>query len=62
MILFGDNIDVARPGDYIEVTGIFMTRYEGYLNVRYGFPVFTTLIEANAINKSLNTDQMELDQ
>ncbi len=44
IVLFGDNIDKARPGDYIEVTGIYMNRYECYLNVRQGFPLFSTLI------------------
>jgi DNA replication licensing factor MCM2 len=61
VILFGDNIDVARPGDYIEVTGVYMNRYECYLNIRQGFPLFLTLIEANCVTKMLESDKCELD-
>ena len=60
VILFGDNIDKARPGDYIEVTGIYMNRYECSLNIRQGFPLFSTLIEANCISKMLNFDGLNL--
>jgi len=61
VVLFGDNIDVARPGDYIEVTGTYMNRYECYLNIRQGFPLFQTLIEANCLTKLMAGDQTELD-
>jgi DNA replication licensing factor MCM2 len=44
VILFGDNIDIARPGDYIEIIGIYINRYECSLNVKQGFPLFSTLI------------------
>lgn len=60
VILFGDNIDQARPGDYIEVTGIYMNRYECALNIRQGFPLFSTLIEANFITKMLNFDNFNM--
>jgi DNA replication licensing factor MCM2 len=61
VILFGDNIDIARPGDYIEVTGIYINRYEYSLNVRQGFPLFSTLVEANCITKMLDNDKLTLD-
>lgn len=48
---FGDNIDLARPGDEVEVTGTFMNRYDCLLNIKQGFPLFTTYIEANHIIK-----------
>ena len=44
IVLYGDNIDLARPGDYIEVTGIYINRYECSLNIRQGFPIFSTII------------------
>ena len=61
VVLFGDNIDVARPGGYIEVTGIYINRYEFSLNIRQGFPLFNTLIEANCVTKMLDNENMELD-
>ena len=51
MILLGDNIDAARPGDEVEITGIFTNRFEYALNVKHGFPVFSTVIEANYIKR-----------
>jgi DNA replication licensing factor MCM2 len=51
VILLGDNIDAARPGDEVEITGIFTNRFEYALNVKHGFPVFSTVIEANYIKR-----------
>ena len=49
--MLGDNIDIARPGDEVEVTGLFLHRYDYSLNVKHGFPVFSTMIEANYIKR-----------
>jgi len=51
VIVLGDNIDIARPGDEVEVTGLFLHRYDYALNVKHGFPVFSTMIEANYIKR-----------
>ncbi|OLY85054.1 DNA replication licensing factor mcm2 [Smittium mucronatum] len=51
VILLWDLIDVAKPGDEIEVTGIYCHSYDASLNARQGFPVFSTVIEANSILK-----------
>jgi DNA replication licensing factor MCM2 len=52
VILLADLIDRARPGEEIEVTGAYMnTYYDQQLNNKQGFPVFTTVIEANYIQK-----------
>ena len=48
-VLVGDNIDRVKPGDEVEVTGIFSTRYDSLLNIKQGFPVFFTFIEVNYI-------------
>ena len=61
IVLYGDNIDLARPGDYIEVTGIYINRYECSLNIRQGFPIFSTIIEANCIMKLHDYDKMKDD-
>ncbi|VDM63227.1 unnamed protein product [Angiostrongylus costaricensis] len=48
-ILLGDLCDSCRPGDEIEVTGIYSNNFDGALNYKQGFPVFNTLIHANHI-------------
>ncbi|KAJ2232459.1 MCM DNA helicase complex subunit, partial [Coemansia sp. RSA 485] len=51
IILLWDLIDCAKPGDEIEVTGIYAHTMDVALNARQGFPVFTTIIEANHVAK-----------
>ena len=51
VILVGDLIDKARPGEEIEVTGIYMNTYDIRMNAMQGFPVFSTVIEANFLQK-----------
>ncbi|KAI5300907.1 MCM DNA helicase complex subunit [Ascosphaera atra] len=52
VILLADLIDMAKPGDEVEITGIYRNHYDGQLNNRNGFPVFATILEANHIVKS----------
>jgi DNA replication licensing factor MCM2 len=54
VILLGDLIDIARPGEEIEVTGIYMHSQRGESADKSGFPVFGTVIEANCILKVPN--------
>lgn len=56
MILTADLIDVARPGDEVDVVGLFTNNFDMSLNTTNGFPVFSTVIEAN--NVSLLKDVM----
>eukprot|EP01035_Chromulina_nebulosa_P018362 gene18362-24058_t len=51
VILLGDLIDIARPGEEIEVTGIYTHNNVGFSKDKNGFPVFGTIIEANSILK-----------
>lgn len=51
VVLLWDLIDSARPGELIEVTGIYRNNFSYALNNKNGFPVFTTIIEANFICK-----------
>ena len=51
VILLGDLIDIARPGDEIEVTGIYVHTSSALSKDRSGFPVFSTIIEANCVVK-----------
>ncbi|CRK87607.1 CLUMA_CG001403, isoform A [Clunio marinus] len=48
-ILLSDLCDQCKPGDEIEVTGIYTNNYDGSLNTDNGFPVFATVIIANHI-------------
>ncbi|KAI0915775.1 MCM DNA helicase complex subunit [Taiwanofungus camphoratus] len=51
VILLWDLIDTAKPGEEIEITGIYRNNFDASLNSKNGFPVFSTIIEANHINK-----------
>eukprot|EP00698_Gefionella_okellyi_P017986 TRINITY_DN5349_c0_g1_i1.p1 TRINITY_DN5349_c0_g1~~TRINITY_DN5349_c0_g1_i1.p1 ORF type:complete len:910 (-),score=254.80 TRINITY_DN5349_c0_g1_i1:47-2776(-) len=51
VILLGDLIDTARPGEEIDVTGVYKNSFDSSLNNKQGFPVFSTIIEANFIAK-----------
>lgn len=49
IILLGDNIDACKPGDAVEVTGIYLSRLDYAMNMKHGFPIFSTFLEANNI-------------
>lgn len=51
VILLNDLIDTARPGDEIEVTGVYRHNVDPTINIMNGFPVFSTVIEANFVRK-----------
>ncbi|KAK5580159.1 hypothetical protein RB653_000172 [Dictyostelium firmibasis] len=51
IILMDDLIDTVRPGEEVEITGIYKHNFDLKLNHSQGFPVFSTIIEANHINK-----------
>ncbi|XP_037949487.1 DNA replication licensing factor Mcm2 [Teleopsis dalmanni] len=49
VILLADLCDLCKPGDELEVTGIYTNNYDGSLNTEQGFPVFATVIIANHV-------------
>jgi len=53
VILLNDLIDCARPGEEVEVTGIYQHEMEdgGDMNRKNGFPVFRTQLNANHVSK-----------
>ena len=54
MILLADLVDSCRPGDEIELTGVYSHSYDGSLNTKNGFPVFSTVILANHVSNAQN--------
>lgn len=46
-ILLADLCDKCKPGDEVDLTGIYTNNYDGSLNTKQGFPVFSTVIFAN---------------
>lgn len=57
IILLSDLVDAAKPGEEVEITGIYKNNYDGHLNVKNGFPVFATIIEANSIKRKEGADE-----
>ncbi|CAG9318679.1 MCM2 [Blepharisma stoltei] len=55
VILLADLIDIARPGEEVEVVGVFTHVFDYSLNVKHGFPIFSTIIEANSIIRQSET-------
>eukprot|EP00316_Scyphosphaera_apsteinii_P000527 CAMPEP_0119314172 /NCGR_PEP_ID=MMETSP1333-20130426/31965_1 /TAXON_ID=418940 /ORGANISM="Scyphosphaera apsteinii, Strain RCC1455" /LENGTH=910 /DNA_ID=CAMNT_0007319233 /DNA_START=48 /DNA_END=2780 /DNA_ORIENTATION=+ len=51
VIMTWDLIDKVRPGEQIEVTGVYNTSFDASLNRVSGFPVFSTAIAANYVQK-----------
>lgn len=51
IFVLNDLVDSARPGDEVEITGIFLNRFDYQANVKHGFPVFQTVIEANNVKR-----------
>lgn len=51
VILLWDLIDSAKPGEEVEVTGVYRNNFDTSLNIKNGFPVFSTILEANHILK-----------
>lgn len=43
VILLADLVDVSKPGEEVEVTGIYKNNYDGNLNAKNGFPVLQQL-------------------
>lgn len=51
VLVADDLIDVARPGEEIEVTGVYEHTFDSSLTLKSGFPVFSTFLHANHVLK-----------
>jgi DNA replication licensing factor MCM2 len=52
IVLLGDNIDIARPGDEVEVVGIYKAEHDPKMNEKHGSPIFKTFIECNYLKET----------
>lgn len=62
IIALGDNIDAVRPGDQVQITGFFLSKFDFTMTSKHGFPIFSTFVEANNILKLDAVDDMDLIQ
>eukprot|EP01053_Blabericola_migrator_P010656 Blabericola_migrator_1__10655@NODE_607_length_7343_cov_208_169736_g440_i0_p1_GENE_NODE_607_length_7343_cov_208_169736_g440_i0NODE_607_length_7343_cov_208_169736_g440_i0_p1_ORF_typecomplete_len974_score216_94MCM/PF00493_23/2_5e97MCM_OB/PF17207_3/5_2e27MCM_lid/PF17855_1/1_2e18Mg_chelatase/PF01078_21/2_3e09MCM_N/PF14551_6/9_7e08MCM2_N/PF12619_8/4_5e02MCM2_N/PF12619_8/1_1e07MCM2_N/PF12619_8/2_9e03Sigma54_activat/PF00158_26/9_3e06AAA_5/PF07728_14/1_4e05AAA_3/PF07726_11/4_2e05AAA_3/PF07726_11/1_3e03Si len=60
VVLLGDLVDSVRPGDDLVLSGILEARHEATVNVKFGFPVFSTWIVANHVQKRREKQIKEL--
>lgn len=60
VIVTGDLVDKVKPGEEVEVLGIYKTKYDIGLNIKYGFPILHTEIEANNIERKEDIQLSEL--
>ena len=51
VILTNDLIDTARPGEEVEITGIYSHSYDYSLTQKTGFPVFSTFVFSNHVRR-----------
>lgn len=51
VVLLNDFIDCARPGDAVELTGIYLHNIDPSINITHGFSVFSTVLEGNYVQK-----------
>lgn len=51
VLLMNDLIDIARPGEEVEVTAVYEHTYDASLTMKSGFPVFSTYLTANHVRK-----------
>ena len=60
VILTNDLVDTARPGDEVEISGIYKSKYDLSTNVKNSFPIFKTFLEANCIKRLNDIDVEEI--
>lgn len=61
VLLYFDLIDSVKPGDEVDITGIFRNNFSISLNIKNGFPVFSTVIEATSIKRKITKMEMTED-
>lgn len=59
-ILVGDNINKCKPGDEVELIGIFTSLFDYINNIKQGFPLFKTFFEVNYLKKINELEILEI--
>jgi DNA replication licensing factor MCM2 len=57
VVLTNDIIDIAKPGEEVEVIGVYKNSFDAVLNSKQGFPVFTTILVANNVTSRSATGE-----
>ncbi len=52
VILLGDNVDKVKPGDEVNIVGIYRSKFDLAMNAKHGLPIFRTFIESNHLKKT----------
>merc|ERR1719203_1208865 len=60
MVLHGDMVDTIRPGDELQLTGVYKCLYDATTNARTCFPVFKTEIEAVHVHRRGDVKLIEI--
>lgn len=60
VILTNDLVDIARPGDEVEISGVFKSKFDLSTNVKHSFPIFNTFLEANCVKRLNDIDVAEI--
>lgn len=58
MLLYYDLIDSCRPGDEVDIVGIYQNNFSLSLNIKNGFPVFSTVIDGISLKKKTSVLEM----
>lgn len=58
VLLYFDLIDTVKPGDEVDITGVYKNNFSISLNIKNGFPVFSTMIDACSIQKKITKMEM----
>jgi DNA replication licensing factor MCM2 len=57
-----DLIDTARPGELVEITGIYQHAFDASITHQSGFPVFRTYLTANHVQSREDTGSFHLSE
>lgn len=58
VLLYFDLIDSCKPGDEVDIVGVYLNNFSISLNIKNGFPVFSTMLEASSVRKKITKLEM----
>lgn len=60
VVLTGDLVDTVRPGDELQLTGVYKCLYDAAINARTCFPVFKTEVQAVHVHRRGDVKLIEI--